>query len=171
MKIPWTERSFDFSIALGHARELITRLEGAPARAAWYASQVDRDTLTRRVDETWSIQENIAHLADTDRDLFVPRLDQFDQGATALVPADMSNQATWAADHNQSSIADVLGRFSAIRASIVERLDAGDEAYFARTALHPRLSTPMRVVDLMLFKAEHDDYHLSRVRELIHLAR
>jgi hypothetical protein len=27
----------------------------------------------------------------------------------------------------------------------------------------------MRVVDMMLFQAEHDDYHFARIRELIRL--
>jgi hypothetical protein len=33
--------------------------------------------------------------------------------------------------------------------------------------LHPRLNQPMRVVDLLFFVAEHDDYHLARISELI----
>jgi|GEM_PF-4393916 len=38
---------------------------------------------------------------------------------------------------------------------------------FIHTALHPRLKTPMRIVDLAYFVAEHDDHHLSRIRELV----
>ena len=167
MKVPWTDRTFDFSFPVGLARELISRLEGAPVRAAWYASSLDRSALTRRVGDTWSIQENIAHLADTDRDLFIPRLDQFEAGLDALIPADMSNKATWNANHNDSSMEEVLEGFRTIRTAIIERLDTFDEAFLARTAKHPRLNAPMRVVDLLLFKAEHDDYHLARVRELM----
>ena len=36
-----------------------------------------------------------------------------------------------------------------------------------RAARHPRLGTPMRVVDLAYFVAEHDDHHLARLRELL----
>ena len=32
-----------------------------------------------------------------------------------------------------------------------------------RTALHPRLETPMRMMDLFYFVAEHDDHHLARI--------
>jgi hypothetical protein len=35
-----------------------------------------------------------------------------------------------------------------------------------RTGLHPRLNQPMRVIDLILFIAEHDDHHLARITEL-----
>jgi uncharacterized damage-inducible protein DinB len=37
---------------------------------------------------------------------------------------------------------------------------------FSRSALHPRLGMPMRLVDLMLFVAEHDDHHLASITEL-----
>ena len=39
----------------------------------------------------------------------------------------------------------------------------------ARTALHLRLNIPMRLVDMILFQAEHDDYHLARSGELARL--
>lgn len=34
------------------------------------------------------------------------------------------------------------------------------------TGLHPRLKTPMRMIDLANFVAEHDDHHLASIREL-----
>jgi hypothetical protein len=33
--------------------------------------------------------------------------------------------------------------------------------------LHPRLKQPMRLVDHLYFVAEHDDYHLARIWEMI----
>jgi len=33
-------------------------------------------------------------------------------------------------------------------------------------ALHPRLKTPMRTMDLFLFVAEHDDHHLAQISKL-----
>ena len=46
------------------------------------------------------------------------------------------------------------------------RLDAYDEAFVQRTALHPRLKEQIRVIDLVFFIAEHDDHHLARISEL-----
>jgi len=40
---------------------------------------------------------------------------------------------------------------------------------FARVAIHPRLNIPMRLVDMLYFQAEHDDYHLARISELVRL--
>jgi hypothetical protein len=51
----------------------------------------------------------------------------------------------------------------------VERMESFDEEFIARSAIHPRLQIPMRVIDLAFFKAEHDDHHIARISELIRL--
>jgi hypothetical protein len=40
---------------------------------------------------------------------------------------------------------------------------------FARSAIHPRLKVPFRLVDFVFFEAEHDDYHFTRIHELLTL--
>jgi len=35
------------------------------------------------------------------------------------------------------------------------------------SALHPRLGTPLRLIDHALFVAEHDDHHLARIGGLL----
>lgn len=42
-----------------------------------------------------------------------------------------------------------------------------DSAVITLTALHPRLRVPMNLVDHAFFVAEHDDYHLTRITELL----
>ena len=49
---------------------------------------------------------------------------------------------------------------------LVDRLESLDAEIFARSALHPRLNVQMRLVDMLFFQAEHDDYHLARISEL-----
>jgi hypothetical protein len=78
----------------------------------------------------------------------------------------LTNGATHSAGHNGRPIAAMLERFAAGRVAIVSRLEALEPAAFEQMALHPRLNTPMRRVDLLLFIAEHDDYHMARMREL-----
>ncbi|PYS76811.1 MAG: hypothetical protein DMF66_12645 [Acidobacteria bacterium] len=46
------------------------------------------------------------------------------------------------------------------------RLEALSEAAVAASALHPRLGKQMRVIDMALFVAEHDDHHLATITEL-----
>jgi hypothetical protein len=68
--------------------------------------------------------------------------------------------------HNDRPLEPLLAAFRETRQRLVARLDQFEEADFARTALHPRLKEPMRLVDLVLFVAEHDDCHLARITEL-----
>ncbi len=50
------------------------------------------------------------------------------------------------------------------------RLDAFDEEVLGVVARHPRLDRPMRIVDLMLFIAEHDDHHLATITQRLGLS-
>jgi hypothetical protein len=47
----------------------------------------------------------------------------------------------------------------------VARLDALTLADAERTAHHPRLDRPMRLVDMCYFAAQHDDHHLAAIHE------
>jgi hypothetical protein len=46
-----------------------------------------------------------------------------------------------------------------------------DDDAFLKSSFHPRLKKPMRIVDLFLFVAEHDDHHLARIAELVKILK
>ncbi len=102
-RVPWTERTFSFDGPVDVYPEFLERLRGTPVRAEELARSVPPALLTRRDGDTWSIQENIGHLADLE-DLFRGRLDEILAGAETLRPADMNNKRTHAADHNTRPI-------------------------------------------------------------------
>ncbi len=168
--VPWTERPFSVDFPAGVSGELLERLRGTPARVEQITRSLPAAVLTLREGDTWSIQENIGHLADLES-LFTGRLDDFDAGAETLRAADMTNQRTHEAAHNARPIEEVLSRLRSLRGRLVARLETLDPADFARTARHARLGVPMRLVDMMLFHAEHDDYHLARIQQLIRSGR
>lgn|GEM_PF-5991317 len=62
-----------------------------------------------------------------------------------------------------------LETFRTQRAESVRRIEALEASDFDKSALHPRLEVPMRLVDSLTFFAEHDDYHLARISDLIRL--
>ena len=126
------------------------------------------DMLTERDGERWSIQEHAGHLWDLEP-LGDGRLDDFESGLEALRPADLENRKTHGADHNANDIAVILRGFRSARQAIVDRLDSYDQGFVTRSALHPRLKEPMRVLDLTFFMAEHDDHHLARITELMQM--
>lgn len=166
--LKWTDRSFQFTFPVEVYPEMIERLRGTPARLEDRVESIAPDILTKRDGERWSIQENAGHLLDLES-LVTQRLDEYLAGAKALHAADMSNRKTYEADHNQLAMAAILTEFRAHRTRLVNRLDGLDPQAFAAVAHHPRLNLPMRLVDMIFFQAEHDDYHLARISELIRL--
>jgi hypothetical protein len=164
-RIKWTERSFDFSFPTGLYPEMIERLRGVPARLDEHCRDVPAATLTFRKDDRWSIQENAGHLLDLES-LVQQRIDGYISGSQVLHAADMSNRKTYEASHNDVSIATILRTFRSERTKTVELLSQLDAEMFGRVALHPRLNLNMRLVDMLFFQAEHDDYHLTRIAEL-----
>ena len=86
--------------------------------------------------------------------------------AKRLRSADLENTATHRANHNDADIAELRREFRSAREAFVARLESVPELA-ARTALHPRLEQPMRLIDLLYFTAEHDDHHLAQVSYLM----
>lgn len=161
----WIERTFTFDFPVGKFPELLERWRGTPARLEERLRDVPEDRMTRS-DGGWTIKQNVGHLIDLG-DLPVRRLDQILRGETMLVAADMANVRTAEANHNARPIGELLGAFRGHRAEAVRKFEAVSEADWGRSGIHPRLKQPMRIVDILYFDSEHDDYHLARIGELV----
>jgi hypothetical protein len=111
------------------------------------------------------MQENAGHLLDLES-LVRQRLDEYLAGAKELHAADMTNRKTYEAQHNDQDVVTILTAFRKQRLELVGRLDGLAPEMFARAAHHPRLNVSMRLVDMIFFQAEHDDFHLTRISEL-----
>ena len=162
----WTDRRFPTGLPISIAPYVIERLRGTPARLADRVRDLPRSHLTRRDGELWSIQEHAGHLLDLEA-LHLARLDDYDRGVDTLTAADMTNRATFDADHNAKDIADILAGLGAIRGGLVARLEAMTESELARSALHPRLQVQMSLLDSAHFFAEHDDHHLAQITDIL----
>ena len=166
--LKWTDRIFQFTFPVEVYPEMIERLRGTPARLEDRLKPLAAEILTKRDGERWSIQENAGHLLDLES-LVKQRLDEYLAGAKELHAADMSNRKTYEAEHNQIAIGTILKDFRDYRMQLVDRLDDLSPEAFAAVAHHPRLDVQMRLVDMLFFQAEHDDFHLARISELIRL--
>ena len=164
-RIKWTDRRFNFDFPAGIYPEMIERIRGTPARLEDLLADLSPETLTIQADGRWSMQENAGHLLDLES-LVDQRIDEYVAGNTTLHAADMSNRKTFEAHHNEIATGEILKAFRAARHGIVERLESFEPEMFARSAFHPRLNVQMRLVDMLFFQAEHDDYHLARISEL-----
>ena len=166
--LKWTDRTFQFTFPVEVYPEIIERVRGTPARLEDRVKSIAPEVLTKRDGDRWSIQENAGHLLDLES-LFRQRLDEYLAGAEVLHAADMSNRKTYDADHNQVLLQTILSSYREQRSELVTRLDGLAPETFAAVAHHPRLNVPMRLVDMLFFQAEHDDFHLARISELIRL--
>jgi uncharacterized damage-inducible protein DinB len=164
-KTKWFERKFDFSFRPGIFPSIMERLRGTPARLEEMVRSYPGGILTVRKNDAWSIQDHIGHLADLD-ELHDGRIDDYIAGLETMRQADLKNTKTWEAGHNKKQIEDLLKSFRSARKQFCDRLESLGPEILVRESVHPRLNVTMRLVDMALFVAEHDDHHLSCIREL-----
>ncbi|HVX27829.1 MAG TPA: DinB family protein [Parafilimonas sp.] len=164
----WFERKFDFNSQQNIFPSIIERLAGTPARLDEKFKSIPQKILTERIDNTWSIKENVGHLTDLEP-LWQGRLEDILKGEKEMRPTDLQNRRTTEANHNDVAIQELLKNFRHIRMQTITMIENLTAEQIFKSALHPRLKTPMRTLDLFLFVAEHDDHHLARITALAKL--
>lgn len=162
---PWIERKFIFDFPLSHFAIIYSRLQGSIYRVNELVKFANEESSTFNTNG-WSVKEHIGHLYDLE-ELWWKRLHDFKNGKHMLAAADMTNKKTKLADHNASSLDQLVKLFSTERRKILDQIFEYDEADLSLTSLHPRLQQPMRLVDSLYFVAEHDDHHLAAITLLL----
>jgi uncharacterized damage-inducible protein DinB len=166
----WFERKFEFSFPVELLPNLQARLRGTPARLEETLRGRSHEILAAKPQEKWSAQEHAGHLLDLEP-LWLARVGDYVESSLELTPTDLLNRKTDEANHNWNPIEDILAGFRTARERLLKRVDGLDASLFSSAIPHPRLKTPMRLVDHLFFVAEHDDHHLARIWELVNPAR
>lgn len=164
-QIPWIERSFNFNFPVTLFPVIFSRLEGSIFRLAHILRSAD-EVITGKRQSGWSVKQHLGHLYDLEQ-LWWQRLADFQNKKPVLTAADMTNRKTEDACHNDKSLSTLLTEFTTERQKILETIFYYDDAVLKQTSLHPRLNTPMRLVDSLYFVAEHDDHHISIISNLL----
>ena len=162
----WFERKFEFSFPAELHPNLLARLRGTPARMEEVLRGCAHELLIEKPQDKWSAQEHAGHLLDLEP-LWLTRVDDYVAGSAQLTATDLKNRKTDEANHNVRPLEQILAEFRGARATLLKRVDELDASLFGRSIPHPRLKTPMRLVDHLYFVAEHDDHHLARIWELV----
>lgn len=157
----WFDRKFPLITDNGIFPCILERLEGTPARLKEKIAKITGN-LTFSEKGKWSIQKEIGHLIDLEP-LWLERALQIINGQTDLVKADLTNQKTHEAGHDLEKIGALLTRFEKERDKFMLALRQISEQDLEKSAIHPRLGTPMKLIDLAFFVAEHDDHHLAQI--------
>jgi uncharacterized damage-inducible protein DinB len=161
-RTPWFDRRFPPIEDNGLLPGVLERLEGTACRLRSLLSGIERAS---PVDAGWTIAQEVGHLIDLEP-LWLARAHDIIRGQADLTVADLSNRATHEGGHDQWPVAQLVDRFERARRALVSALRQTNQGDRERSARHPRLGTPMRLIDLAYFVAEHDDHHLARLREL-----
>ncbi len=166
----WFERKFEFSFPVELLPNLCARLRGTPARLEEVLGGRPHALLIARAGGSWSAQEHAGHLLDIEP-LWLARVVDYIAASDKLTAADLSNQKTNAANHNARPLAQILSEFRTAREILLKRVIELDSSLLTRAISHPRLQTPMRLVDHLHFAAEHDDHHLAQIWEVVNAVR
>jgi uncharacterized damage-inducible protein DinB len=158
----WFDRKFPPIEDNGLLPGILERLEGTPARLRSMLAEA----ASAPVSSGWSAAKELGHLADLEP-VWRTRLGDILAGRGELTAADLTNRRTHEADHDSLSLPELVDRFEPQRRTFVAALRAVSDSDLERAARHPRLGTPMRVIDLAHFVAEHDDHHMARLRTLL----
>jgi uncharacterized damage-inducible protein DinB len=162
----WFERKFDFSFPVELHPNLGARLRGTPARLEETLRGHSHERLIEKPQQKWSAQEHAGHLLDLEP-LWLTRVNDYVAASEQLTATDLQNRKTDEAHHNARPLEQILADFRAARQRLLQRVSEVDASLLSRSIPHPRLKTPMRLVDHLFFVAEHDDHHLARIWELL----
>ena len=162
----WFERKFEFYFPAELHPTVEARLRGTPARLEETLRGRSGDALIRKPDGKWSAQEHAGHLSVMDP-IWLARVDDYTAGIEQMTVADLQNRKTDEANYNSRPLEQILSEFRSVREKLLKRVEGLDPSLFSRAIPHPRLKTPMRLVDHLFFVAEHDDHHLARIWDLL----
>ena len=163
---PWFERKFDFNFPIGLFPVIVERLRGTAPHIESIVNNKTEARLNQKIGDSWSVKEQVGHLYDLE-ELWYGRIEDFLAGEKKLRAADLRNTKTHEANHNQKTLRQLIILFSDARNALIQKVEYLDEATASLTALHPRLQTPMRLIDSLYFVAEHDDHHVAKIRTLL----
>ena len=159
--LPWFERNLKFGYPKEMLPYFLERLEGSMVRIEAKVKGVDDKTLSVKLNDKWSIKQNIGHLAEVDA-IANKRMDEMVNGISPLSPAVFEPQ-----DYNPWPIEKVLDLFKTNRLKNLKKYQSLSESDLMKSSLHPRLKVQMTPVDLAWFDAEHDDHHFVTINKIL----
>jgi hypothetical protein len=159
--LPWFERNLKFGYPKEMLPYFLERLEGSIVRIQAKVKGIDDTILSTKLNDKWSIKQNIGHLAEVD-EIANKRMDEMVNGVPTLSPAVFEPK-----DYNPWPIEKVLEFFKITRQKNLIKYKSIPETNLLKSSLHPRLKVQMTPVDLAWFDAEHDDHHFVTINKIL----
>jgi hypothetical protein len=137
-------------------------LAGLPTRAADAAAHLVHPSVAAVVGE-WSAREVVLHLAAVEVEVWHPRLDILATGIFPIWP--WVEPGLWEGPGNTTFVG-ALAALTEFRAATIARLDALDDAGWARRGRHATYGD-LDVAALMRIALRHDEEHLAQIQEKV----
>lgn len=160
-RLRWFDRVFNFGAPKGMLPFYLERLEGTIVRIEKKVEDISEEILSNRLDNKWSVKENIGHLAEVD-EIAGKRINEMISGVSTMSPAVFEPRP-----YHEWPVAKVIEYFRENRIRNIERYRALTPDDLDKSSEHPRIKMRMTPIDLALFDAEHDDHHLVRINEIL----
>ena len=164
-RLKWFDKKFQFELSQENFDSILNRLSENPEKISRLVSSLPKEILIKRIDNRWSIQENVGHLVDIE-ELHEGRIDDFIAGKATLRAADLNNRKTEEANHNKKNINELLSELKRVRENFVTRMKQLDVSILSRRSIHPRLNQSMRPIDMAQFVLEHDEHHIQTIQTI-----
>ena len=161
-RLLWFERHFTFGLPRGMLPFYLERLEGTAVRIHEKVKGQPGEVLSRKLNNKWSVKQNIGHLAEVD-EMANRRIDEMISGISPLSPAIFETKM----DYNAQPVEQVIAYFMNGRNRNIAKYRSLSGDDLGKSSLHPRLKIQMTPVDLAWFDAEHDDHHLVTINEIL----
>jgi uncharacterized damage-inducible protein DinB len=161
----WFDRTFSPQQDNGVFPCILERLDGTAARLKEKTGLIKNDLIGATIGK-WSIKKEIGHLIDLEP-LWLARTVQIIEHQKELKTTDLANTKTHETNHDSREFDDLIQTFKQHRNALMLVLRRVTEADLDKAAVHPRLGTPMKIIDLAYFVAEHDDHHLAQITVLM----
>lgn len=150
--------------------QLLERLEDSAAQVADAVKKLSPQELNRVPKEgEWSLHGALAHLRDTDVEVFLYRTARILKEKEPPVVASF-NQEEWSAAHYspKEPIEDIIGEFRAARRKLVRLLRGTGDKDWARYAIHPEYSNvPIEYIALHTYN--HTLEHLQQLLDALEI--
>lgn len=165
---PWFCQSFPFPVPVEELDKWRKNLDDFPKKLYAIVHHLPKEVLTYSAPKKWSIMEQIGHIYLLES-LWQTRIQDILQGQNLMTMADLNNTATTTSNFNQSDLHILLTAFENKRKTTIEQLINIAPTDLQKTSLHPRLQTPMSIVDLSYFIYRHDHHHLRSMEVIIQI--
>lgn len=114
----------------------------------------------------WSVVEIIAHLADLDSEVFLPRMQKIVSEDEPFLPGIQTDDWVNVRKYNSLSLTEVCNKFYAARKSLLSFLEELPSDYWKRPARHA-IFGPTTLHEQVAFTCQHDQTHVQQLQNTL----